>query len=179
MSVVIIERFLSDDDCEAAIACFPSARAVAAVDHGNNGGAEVDQNLRHSRASFLVDASGHALVKRVRDQLLDVNKRHFKFDLVDVEPLQLAEYDVGDKYDDHIDIGPRGASLRKLSASVQFSSPTDYDGGDLVIWGTGPVERGRGALIVFPAWLVHRVETVTRGLRRSLVAWAVGTTPYR
>ncbi len=176
MSVVIIEKFLSDDDCDIAVACFPSA-IPATINY--DGGVEVDAALRRSRVSFLVDASGHALIRRVRDTMFDINRRHFKFDLADIEPLQLAEYATGDKYDDHIDIGPRGASLRKLSASVQFSSPTDYDGGDLVIWGTGPVERSRGALIVFPAWLVHRVETVTRGLRRSLVAWAIGATPYR
>jgi PKHD-type hydroxylase len=174
--VVVIPEFLSPDDCDAAAACFPSARA-AAVDHG--AGIAVDDRLRRSRASFLVDASGHALVKRVRELMLDVNRRRFKLDLFDIEPLQLSEYAVGDGYKDHLDIGPGPAALRKLSASVQLTDPSAYDGGDLHIWGTGKVERTRGAIILFESYLVHRVEPVTRGLRRSLVAWATGMTPYR
>jgi len=187
VKVIVLEGFLSPDDCTAALACFP-ARVAAEVDHG--AGLTVDAGLRRSRTSFLRDATNYvdgrpmqALVERMRDMMLVVNRRHFQFDVLGLldrlEPLQLAEYGVGDKYDDHLDIGPGAAARRKLSASVQLSDPGEYDGGDLHVWGTGRVERARGTAIVFPSYLVHRVEPVTRGVRLSLVAWAVGAAPYR
>ncbi len=172
MKVVLVE-LLSPKECDAVVARAP-VRAAAEVDRG--AGLVVDVAIRRSRAVFLDDP---ALTRRLNDALVDVNYRHFGFGLAGNEPLQFAEYGIGDKYDDHLDIGPGAAALRKLSVSVQLTDPSTYDGGDLHIWGTGRVDRTRGIAIVFPSYLVHRVEPVTRGVRHSLVAWAVGATPYR
>jgi len=67
--------------------------------------------------------------------------------------------------------------FRKLSVSIQLSDPEDYEGGDLeLLYGTEPqkLDRSRGALIVFPSFMLHRVTPVTRGARWSLVAWLLG-----
>lgn len=176
MSAYILPGFLSADDCAAAQACFPHVK-TAVVDRGS--GVTRDDSLRRSRVSFLVDGQGQSLLARVRALLVSVNARHFHFDLNGAEPLQLAEYAAGDEYGWHLDIGPGEAQQRKLSASVQLSAPGDYDGGDLELWGTPAVERAQGAIIVFPSYLLHRVTPVTRGVRRSLVAWATGILPYR
>lgn len=176
MQVYVRENFLSPEDCEAAIACFPLPRAAAI---SRQQGDRVETDLRRSRVSFLVDSSGHTLVKRLRELLLDVNERVYHFEVAEIEPVQLAEYSVGEEYRDHLDIGAGRAALRKLSLSVQLTDPAAYDGGNLVIWRTGTVERSRGAAVVFPSYLVHKVEPVTRGLRRSLVAWMNGVVPFR
>jgi PKHD-type hydroxylase len=34
--------------------------------------------------------------------------------------------------------------------------------------------KTRGALVGFPANVLHQVTPITRGIRRSLVIWAVG-----
>ena len=34
--------------------------------------------------------------------------------------------------------------------------------------------RAQGTIIVFPAYMLHRVQAVTRGARRSLVGWIGG-----
>jgi PKHD-type hydroxylase len=60
---------------------------------------------------------------------------------------------------------------------VQLSEASDYEGGDLEFFnarGEGAVRRPRGSVTFFPSYLAHRVSPVTRGLRRSLVAWACG-----
>ena len=36
----------------------------------------------------------------------------------------------------------------------------------------------RGEIVIFPAWLPHRVTQVTSGTRKSLVGWAWGP-PFR
>ena len=42
--------------------------------------------------------------------------------------------------------------------------------------GDGPqrAEKARGALIVFPSFVLHRVVPVTSGIRKSLVVWVAG-----
>lgn len=172
--VVVIPAFLSPDECDAIIKTCPPPEP-GRVDHGE--GASLS-NVRKSHVSFL---SHHVsdIPARVYAELMRINQRHYRFDVAGVEPMQVAEYGVGDEYGQHLDIGPGSASLRKLSASVQLSDPADYDGGGLEIFGCAPVDRDRGTLIVFPSYNVHWVAPVTRGRRFSLVAWAFGLKSFR
>jgi PKHD-type hydroxylase len=97
-----------------------------------------------------------------------------------LDPLQFTEYGAGQFFEWHMDTGRDESSLRKLSATIQLSDPGDYDGGMLEFIGLGAQEesRQRGSVTVFPSYMAHRVTPVTRGIRRSLVAWATGA-PYR
>lgn len=65
---------------------------------------------------------------------------------------------------------------RKLTVIVQLSESDEYQGGDLEIFGNGPVAvpRDRGTMICFPSFVVHRVTPVTAGIRRVVVAWVAG-----
>jgi PKHD-type hydroxylase len=172
VNVYVRFDFLSAAECEAAVGMFPaSSRAKV-------NGAPM---IRDSQTAFLspqtTDQS--ALVTKVFNLLKRANDVSYGFELATHEPLQLAEYADGGRYDQHIDIGPGTAALRKLSVSVQLSGADDYEGGDLSIWGVGPVERLQGSAVVFPSYLVHEVTPVTRGVRRSLVGWAIGARPFR
>jgi PKHD-type hydroxylase len=83
---------------------------------------------------------------------------------------------------------PRHVGLaRKLSVTINLSDPLDYDGGDLWLTKhpqdsriseletfTNPNFRDKGAVVVFPSWVRHRVTPVTRGTRYSAVAWFNG-----
>jgi predicted 2-oxoglutarate/Fe(II)-dependent dioxygenase YbiX len=107
------------------------------------------------------------------------NRLFFCVDIGGVESnIQLARYDSADRgfYDWHTDFaGVR--PLRKLSISIQLSNSDDYEGGDLELqYGTEPhkLDRTRGAFLVFPSFMLHRVTPVTRGTRWSLVAWILG-----
>jgi predicted 2-oxoglutarate/Fe(II)-dependent dioxygenase YbiX len=76
---------------------------------------------------------------------------------------------------------------RKISVTINLSDPLDYDGGDLWLTKhpqdsriseletfTNPSFRDKGAVVVFPSWIRHRVTPVTRGTRYSAVAWFNG-----
>ena len=78
-------------------------------------------------------------------------------------------------------------TIRKISAVVQLSDPAEYEGGDFNIatvdkdatdWSAWPVDipqlKQRGAAIFFPSTLFHRVQPITNGTRRTLVAWFRG-----
>jgi PKHD-type hydroxylase len=77
-------------------------------------------------------------------------------------------------YDWHIDA--MKPLKRKLSAVVQLSDPSEYEGGELQIQNGGIhiVEKKKGTCVVFPSWMSHRVTPVTKGVRRSLVVWVEG-----
>jgi PKHD-type hydroxylase len=106
------------------------------------------------------------------------------YDLLGVEDLQVVTYGPGDGYGWHADAWGDDGTCRKLSASVQLDDGADYGGGDLVFQPLGvrePVDvvlpdaaRRRGAIVVFPSFLLHRVTPVTAGVRRALVVFARG-----
>jgi PKHD-type hydroxylase len=137
-------------------------------------------HLRRSRVVFLGPEQRYAwLYNRLWAAVQVCNPQYFDVDVASVEAnVQIARYDSADSgfYDWHLDFGP-AQPLRKLSISVQLSNPEDYDGGDVeLLYGNAPtkLDRTRGAFIIFPSFMLHRVTPVTRGTRWSLVAWILG-----
>jgi len=107
----------------------------------------------------------------------------FEFDIDFFEALQLTRYDEGDHYNWHFDLGPGKMGNRKMSITVQLSSPDDYEGGDLEIQLIDAQDfsapREIGSVSVFPSFMKHRVTPVTKGTRYSLVVWASGTERFK
>lgn len=125
--------------------------------------------LHRGTAQFLLSAIGQA------------NQDFFRFELADLEPIQLTHYrgEVGGTYDWHQDAYFHGDNnlVRKLSMVVQLSPPEEYEGGGLELQVSNNrvvVPAELGLAVFFPAPTLHRVVPVTRGNRRSLVAWARG-----
>lgn len=119
-------------------------------------------------------------------QLAEIaNENTWGFDLVSApEWIQYTEYygTNNGKYDWHQDIGPGMLSKRKVSITVQLSDSDEYEGGDLEIWSGGDnvikCPRGKGEVVLFPSYMMHRVAPVTSGTRKSFVLW-VGGEHYR
>ena len=117
----------------------------------------------------------------------EANNELWHFDLVSApENIQYTEYYAHENghYDWHQDIGPgEQPSRRKVSITVQLSDAEEYDGGELQIttggdvsndWGAASCPKGRGVVVLFPSYMMHRVSEVTKGTRRSLVLWVGG-----
>ena len=169
------QTFLSAQEIDRLI-----ADHAPAVSEGKLGFGDSNATIRRSQVVFLgAEAKYGWLYDRLWNAAQECNRLFFCVDIAGVETnVQLARYDSTERgfYDWHTDFA--GISpLRKLSISIQLSSPEDYEGGDLeLLYGTQPqkLDRGRGALIVFPSFMLHRVTPVTRGTRWSLVAWILG-----
>jgi PKHD-type hydroxylase len=116
------------------------------------------------------------IYKRLWEKLKEANDTFYKYDLTQMQSIQLTEYATGEHYTWHSDMSFGRNSLRKLSASLQLSDPASYEGGDLVLR-THILEkapRAQGTLVFFPSFIFHCVEPVTRGTRYALVCWVQG-----
>lgn len=151
----------------------------------------VDPTYRDSEVRFLMpleDVAEHekpwsGLHANLGYYIAWANHNAFGFDLAFLQHLQLATYrsERQGHFEWHRDvfwIHPHEAMQRKLTAIVQLSDPSEYEGGDLEL---DIIERPKcdmlrkqGTLIVFPSFLHHRVTPVTKGVRHSLVAWMAG-----
>lgn len=112
----------------------------------------------------------------------EANKNAYGVDTKCCENLQFTTYDskTNGHYDWHEDVfwERQDPFDRKLSFVLQLSDINDYDGGQLQLehWAPPPQDKlkRRGTVIVFPAFLKHRVTPVTAGIRHSLVCWKLG-----
>ena len=122
-------------------------------------------------------------IKWISDKLLSIinelNNKYYRFDIKGLmEWPNLMKYKANKKghYDYHLDIGQQKPSCwRKLSYTLFLND--DYEGGALefkssstTMTYSGPV----GRLIIFPSYLLHRVNVVTSGIRWAMVGWAHG-----
>ena len=77
--------------------------------------------------------------------------------------------------DNYLDKKSRSSGMQRvLSMTLQLSSPSEYDGGELQLAGHGNLPRHRGTAFVFPSYLPRRVLPVTRGdYWHLVVSWSV------
>lgn len=144
------------------------------LDEGNT------DKFRKSNIKWLpFDSKWEWVIDKIISQVTEANNTIWNFDLSSIiDNIQYTEYEGnGGHYDWHMDIGPGSISHRKISIVVQLSDPNDYVGGDLQIM-TGSeqitVPRGKGTVVIFPSFLLHKVVPLTSGNRKSLVLWVGG-----
>lgn len=95
-----------------------------------------------------------------------------------VYPPLFSRYEAGMAFGNHVDNAIRGHDPLRLrtdlSATLFLSDPGDYDGGELVIddvAGSQQAKLAAGDMVLYPSTTVHRVETVTRGVRQVAFLW--------
>jgi len=111
------------------------------------------------------------------------NLNHFGFDDVRItEQAQFTEYPEGGFYDWHMDcdvVMAHEPPVRKISMTLLLNDPSEFEGGNLELISPGkfkPLKQGHATC--FASFINHRVNTVTRGMRQSLVVW-FGGKPFR
>ena len=136
--------------------------------------------FRKSNIKWLpFDSKWEWVIDKIMSQVTEANNAIWNFELKSIiDNIQYTEYEGnGGHYDWHLDIGPGSISHRKISITIQLSDPEEYVGGDLQIM-TGSeyttVPRGKGTVVIFPSFLLHRVVPLTSGNRKSLVLWVGG-----
>jgi PKHD-type hydroxylase len=97
-----------------------------------------------------------------------------------VFPPLFNRYSGGQSFGSHVDNAIRavpGTSHRirtDLSATLFFSQPDEYDGGELMVedtYGVHSVKLSAGSMVLYPSTSLHHVRPVTRGARVSSFFW--------
>ena len=150
--------------------------------------------LRHSNVCFLNDPF---IYKTLHPYLHIANKNagwNFQHDYS--EACQFTTYKKNHHYNWHQDCvldqyttdknPDYQGKIRKLSMTLTLSDPKAYQGGDLQFYIPHPLKtveestvvcqeiRKRGAIVVFPSFMYHRIVPVTKGTRHALVIWCLG-----
>ena len=145
----------------------------AKIKDGNNAN-------RSSKVSWLKDEK----FPNHLHQCIDSANKLYNFSLHEFEPAQYTVYQKDDYYDWHIDTHSKpyhNGMIRKLSFSICLND--EYEGGDFKICKPHPIsdkskvetfKLKKGEMIVFPSHTWHRVNKVTKGIRKALVGWIVG-----
>ena len=140
------------------------------------------------------NANRSSSISWIRDKELQKILSHFvqsanreskwNFSLKEFESLQYTIYNKGDHYNWHTDnhVKPyRNNTIRKLSFTICLND--DYEGGDFSICDPHPepdlsavttFKLKKGDMIIFPSHVWHKVDNITKGIRKSLVGWVVG-----
>lgn len=139
-----------------------------------------------------LDENSNWLFKKIIQCINEVNVNNYGYILKFVEDLQFAEYTSQTKgfYSKHTDCGDKYGienfvDIRKLSFSIQLSTPDEYEGGELKFYTRkkslytkemeGDVaKKEKGTITFFPSFILHEVTPVTKGIRYSLVSWVQG-----
>tara|TARA_Y100000004_G_scaffold172260_1_gene208935 strand:- start:744 stop:1319 length:576 start_codon:yes stop_codon:yes gene_type:complete len=149
-----------------------------------------DKSHRNNKVAWINDK---CIFDKLNVHMNEANKKAgWNFDIDYMESLQFSKYDIDGHYDWHTDGYADTLSVyknqanenyngkvRKISMTLNLSSPKDYDGGDLLFdfahFGEKKVKENlRGSLIFFPSWTFHKITPITKGVRYSLVMWSLG-----
>jgi PKHD-type hydroxylase len=156
---------------------------------GEHNEGKTDTSIRNVDLAHIGNLRNADLSRDLMYVASQVNAQYFGYDIYDIVQMDLLKYQGGlpneedQFYDWHVDTnfwgkGSEGHIHRKITMIVQLSDGSDYEGGDLEFKDNTINQdhdfRAKGSVILFPAPWSHRITPVTKGLRRSLVAWVEG-----
>jgi PKHD-type hydroxylase len=157
-------------------------------------------DLKKKRNSNVVWLKDAWIYKEIQNYVHQANKSAgWNYEWSSSEPCQFTKYKLNQYYDWHCDsfdkpynepkdINIHG-KIRKLSMTCQLTDGSEYTGGELQFdcRNYDPHMRdedrhvltvkeilSKGSIVVFPSFVWHRVQPVTKGTRYSLVVWNLG-----
>jgi PKHD-type hydroxylase len=149
-----------------------------------------DKKIRNSNIAWLDE---RWIYKAIHPYVYGSNQNSgWNFEWSITENCQFTIYKKGQFYDWHqdshfkpYDSGALQGKIRKLSMTILLNDAKEFKGGDFLFDLTTPKDKKKniikvkelttkGSVIVFPSFLWHKVEPVTKGTRYSLVVWNCG-----
>jgi PKHD-type hydroxylase len=126
----------------------------------------------------------HQVAQELGDLILEALQRNALFVSaalpLRVFPPLFNRYEGGHSFGNHVDnairqvSGTRHRLRTDLSATLFFSGPDEYDGGELQVedtYGVQSIKLPAGHLVLYPSTSLHHVRPVTRGTRTASFFW--------
>ena len=141
---------------------------------------------KKSKVSVVPWIELKSCLKKFEKFIFDANNDFFNYDIIpisDFHYININEYDKKyNSYDWHIDSNVYGSMEDlKLTCLLNISTET-YSGGKLHL--SGAEDKGEdiifknfnkpGYALIFTAYRMHKVESITKGKRKTLSYWAKG-----
>lgn len=166
---------ISQLSCDAMIEKFNQYEFTQAeVGAGNNSGV-VNTVVRDVKKILIPNDVG--IGATLTGMGLNFNKNAWNFDVDHSNQSEYLSYDKDGHYQSHCDLSfdLNQESVRKLTVLAFLND--DFEGGKFYIQ-IGPEKiyphQEKGTVIVFPSFILHGVEPVTKGVRNSIVTWICG-----
>ncbi len=107
---------------------------------------------------------------------LQVNNEVWQYHITHSNQSEFLMYDIHGKYETHVDtFHSRLNETRKLTVLAFLND--DFEGGKFYIQNSHQrfyPQQTPGTVLIFPSFMPHGVEPVTKGIRYSIVTWMVG-----
>jgi hypothetical protein len=175
----IYRKQFSEEECRAIVSLRDNYSMVASKINYQSGNPVRDCNLfwlpRNDQTEWIFSRLWEA-ARRFNEV--------YQFELSpEMGMAQLTRYTPGQQYNWHMDLGPKQASVRKISIVLQLSSNKDMQGGGTEIFYGDSIDNQLhadiGDVVAFPSFVMHRAAMIISGVRWSLVIWLTGPRPLR
>ena len=172
----IVRDAVSEAFCDKLIQEYSKPEVKKELPYIGGGSEHVDLDIRNvQRLQLPLYAGIGATLTAIG---LNVNNEIWKYDITHSNQSEFLMYDVNGKYETHVDtFHNRSTEVRKLTVLVFLND--DFEGGKFYIAnGHNRMypEQKKGTVLIFPSFMPHGVEPITKGIRYSIVTWMVG--PY-
>ena len=175
----VAQNAISDAFCEKLIEEYSKPEVKKEqpfIGAGRDPIANIDLNVRNVLRLPLPMNQG--IGATLTSTALNINHQFWKFIVTHSNQTEFLMYDVNGKYESHVDTFHQiSDETRKLTALAILND--DFEGGKFYIQNGHEriyPPQAKGSIIVFPSFMLHGVEPVTKGMRYTVVTWMVG--PY-
>ena len=178
-SHVVRQKAFPIQTCQSLIKNFESYQdkiIEGGVGHHN----QIDKDIRDVKK--IIQENDVGLGATLTGIGLQANYHYWKYNITHSNQSEYLRYDKEGHYQAHIDTfleSKEGDQVRKLTILLFLNN--EFEGGKLFLK-TGhnkfypPQEPGD--VLIFPSFILHGVEPVISGIRRTVVTWLVGT-PFK
>lgn len=144
------------------------------IGDGDNVEKNIDLNIRNVQRVHLPLFAGIGATLTAIG--LQVNNEIWQYHITHSNQSEFLMYDIHGKYETHVDtFHARSHETRKLTVLAFLND--DFEGGKFYIQNSHekfyPTQTP-GTVLVFPSFMPHGVDPVTKGIRYSVVTWMVG-----
>ena len=170
----IFSDILTEQACDIIIKTYDNELIEKLPPSIGSGNGAIDTNIRNVERIVLPtykDIGG-----RLAAAGLAANFEAWKFDVTHSNQAEFLKYPAQGKYVTHVDTFMNPSEpCRKLTVLAFLND--DFEGGKFYIQ-TGDKryypKQDKGTVLVFPSFMPHGVENITKGTRYSVVCWLVG-----
>jgi len=174
MKMIVIPELLSPSQAGMIAATLENGQYCDGNATTGNAGTELKRNL---------ELAPDATRKQLGEQVLQTVRAHGEIAStafpVNFSFPMFSRYDEGMYYDFHTDaaimnMGTQNPVRTDLSCTIFLKDPESYDGGELIVESSGgrrQIKLPAGHAALYSTSDLHRVDTVTRGVRLAAVFW--------